>query len=146
MGSDALSTVQRILTIVVGILLSTVSVSLLVVAWRGRFPVTAMNTNSVREKLLAHAFAPHPQHSCGSVFLVRTIRYVNIPDFTAVVLSGASLKFVLFRTRRVVRRLVTGEIANKHADQFLCSCAAPNMSGSACVSCSRWKWQRNQRT
>src|SRR5271156_6828291 len=59
-GGDPLSWIQRILTIVVGILLSTVSVSLFVVAWRGRFPVTAVHTNSLTEKLLAHAFCAAP--------------------------------------------------------------------------------------
>lgn len=59
-GADPLSTIQRILTIAVGILLGAISVSLLVVAWRGRFPVTAMNTNSITEKLLAYAFCAAP--------------------------------------------------------------------------------------
>jgi hypothetical protein len=121
-GGDPLSRIQRILTIVVGILLSTVSVSLFVVAWRGRFPVTAMNTNSITEKLLAHAFCAASSAFVFGVFLVRTIKYSNILDFTVVVLPGASLLFVLFWTRRAVRRLATGEIANKHAGQFLWSC------------------------
>jgi hypothetical protein len=120
-GGDPLSTIQRILTIVVGILLSTVSVSLFVVAWRGRFPVTK-NTNSITEKLLAHAFCAAPSAFVFGVFVVRTIKYLNILDFTVVVLFGATLMFVLFWTRRVVRRLATGEIANKHAGQFLWSC------------------------
>jgi hypothetical protein len=121
-GGDPLSWIQRILTIVIGILLSAVSVSLFVVAWRGRFPVTAMNTNSIMEKLLAHAFCAAPSAFVCGVFLVRTIKYSNILDFTVVVLSGASLMFVLFWTRRTVRRLATGELANKHAGQFLWSC------------------------
>jgi hypothetical protein len=121
-GGDPLSTIQRILTIVVGILLSTVSVSLFVVAWRGRFPITAMDTNSITEKLLAHAFCGAPSAFVFGVFLVRTIKYLNILDFTVVVLFGASLMFVLFWTRRAVRRLATGEIANKHGRQFLWSC------------------------
>ncbi|HEV3330843.1 MAG TPA: hypothetical protein VG096_07670, partial [Bryobacteraceae bacterium] len=121
-GSDPLSTIQRILTIVVGILLSTVSVSLFVVAWRGRFPVTEMNTNSITEKLLAHAFCAAPSAFVFGVFLVRTIKYLNILDFTVVLLSAASLLFVLFWTRRAVRRLTTGQIANKQAGQFLWSC------------------------
>ena len=67
-------------------------------------------------------FALQPRHSC----LVRSSsarqKHLNILDFTVVVLSGASLLLVLFRTRRVVRRLATSEIANKHASQFLWSC------------------------
>ena len=121
-GGDPLSWIQRILTIVVGILLSTVSVSLFVVAWRGRFPVTATNTNSTTQKLLAYAFCAAPSAFLCGVFLVRTIKYSNILDFTVVVLSGASLMFALFWTRRAVRRLVGGEIANKQAGQFLWSC------------------------
>lgn len=121
-GSDPLSTIQRILTIVVGVLLSALSVSLFVFAWRGRFPGTAMNTNSFTEKLLAHAFSTAPSAFVLGVFLVRTTRHLNILDFTVVFLSGASLVFVLFWTRRGVRRLATGEIANKPAAQFLWSC------------------------
>jgi len=121
-GDDPLSTIQRILTIVVGILLTAVSVSLFVVAWRGRLPLTAKNTNSITEKLLTHAFCAAPSAFVSGVFLVRTIKYLNILDFTVVVLSGASLVFVLFWTRRTVRRLAIGEMANKHANQFLWSC------------------------
>jgi hypothetical protein len=121
-GGDPLSTIQRILTIVVGILLSAVSVSLFVVAWRGRLPVTAMNTNSIAQKLLGYAFCAAPSAFVSGVFLVRTIKYLNILDFTVVVLSGASVAFALFWTRREVRQLATGEIANKHAGQYLWSC------------------------
>ena len=121
-GGDPLSWIQRILSIVVGILLSAVSVSLFVIAWRGRFPVSAMNTNSIAEKLLAHAFCAAPSAFVFGVFLIRATRYRNILDFAVVVLFGASLMFVLFWTRRAVRRLATGEIANKHAGQFLWSC------------------------
>ena len=121
-GGDPLSIIQRILTIVVGILLSAVSFSLFVVAWTGRFPVTAKNTNSLTEKLLAHAFCAAPSAFLIGVFLVRTIKFSNMLDFTVVVLSGASLMFVLFWTRREVRRLASGEITNKHAVQFLWSC------------------------
>jgi|SRR5580704_3649694 hypothetical protein len=121
-GGDPLSWIQRILTIVVGILLSAVSVSLFVVAWRGRFPVTAENTNSITKKLLTYAFCAAPSAFVFGVFVIRTIKYFNILDFTVVVLFGASLMFVLFWTRRAVRRLATGEIANKHASQFLWSC------------------------
>jgi len=90
-GGDPLSIIQRILTIVVGI-------------------------------MLAHAFCAAPSAFVFGAFLVRTLKYSNILDFTVVVLSGVSLMFVLFWTRRTVRRLATGEIANKHASQFLWSC------------------------
>jgi hypothetical protein len=81
-----------------------------------------MNTNSITKKLLAHAFCAASSAFVFGVFLVRTIKYLNILDFTVVVLSGASLVIVLFWAHRVVRRLATGEIANKHAGQFLWSC------------------------
>jgi hypothetical protein len=121
-GGDPLSIIQRILTIVVGIMLSAVSVSLFVVAWRGRFPVTTMNTNSIAEHLLTYAFCAAPSAFVFGAFLIRTMKYSNILDFTVVVLSAASLLFALFWTRRAVRRLATGEIANKHAGTFLWSC------------------------
>ena len=120
-GGDPLSWIQRILTIVIGILLSAVSVSLFVVAWRGRYPLTADNTDSVTQKLLAYAFCAAPSAFVFGAFLIRTVKYLNILDFTVGVLSGASLMFVLFWTRRAVRRLATGEIA-QHATQFLWSC------------------------
>jgi hypothetical protein len=81
-----------------------------------------MNTNSITKKLLAHAFCAAASAFVFGAFLIRATRRLNILDFTAVVLSGASLLLVLFWTRRVVRRLATGEIANKHASQFLWSC------------------------
>jgi hypothetical protein len=121
-GGDPLSWIQRILTIVVGILLGALSVSLFVVAWKGRLPLTAKNTNSITEKLLTHAFCAAPSAFVCGVFLIRTIKSVNILDFVVVVLSGAPLLFVLFWTRRAVRPLCTGETATKHASQFLWSC------------------------
>jgi hypothetical protein len=45
------------------------------------------------------------------------IRYV-----TGMVLCGAFLIYVLFSTRREVRRSATSEAGEKHADQFLWSC------------------------
>ena len=121
-GSDPLSIIQRILIIVVGIMLSAVSVSLFVVAWRGRFPATPMNTNSIAENLLTYAFCAAPSAFVLGAFLIRTMKYSNILDFTVVVLSAASLLFALFWTRRAVRRLATGETANKHGGTFLWSC------------------------
>jgi hypothetical protein len=81
-----------------------------------------MNANSIMKKLLAHAFCAAPPAFVFGAFLVRTTRYLNVPDFTVVVLSGASLMFVLFWTRRAARRLATAEIADKPAGQFLWSC------------------------
>ncbi len=121
-GGDALSTIQRILTIIVGILLGALSAGLFVAAWRGRFPVTAMDSNSVTERLLAHAFCAAPSAFVLGAFLVRTIKSLNVLDFTVVVLSGVALMVVLFWTRLAVRRLAIGEIANKHAGPFLWSC------------------------
>jgi hypothetical protein len=120
-GSGLLARIEKILAILVGTLLITVSISLFVVAWTGR-PVTARNTNSTEGKLLAYALCAAPSAFVSGVFVVRTIKYLNILDFTVVVLSGASLMFVLFWTRRAIRRLATSETAKKHATQFLWSC------------------------
>jgi hypothetical protein len=81
-----------------------------------------MNANSITKKLLAHAFCATPSAFVFGAFLLRRIKYLNILAFTVVVLSGASLMFVVFWTRRAVRRLATAEIANEPADQFLWSC------------------------
>jgi len=81
-----------------------------------------MKTNSITEKLLAHAFCAAPSASVFGVFFIRTERHLNILDFTVVVLSGASLLLVLLWTRWVVWRLATGETAKKHARTFLWSC------------------------
>src|SRR6202035_4164201 len=58
-GSDPLARIERTLAILAGTLLVTVSTSLFVAAWKGR-PLTAMNTNSTKGKLLAHAFCAAP--------------------------------------------------------------------------------------
>ena len=85
-GDDPLSMIQRTLTIVVGILLSAVSFSLFVVAWRGHFPVTA---NSLTRRLLAHAFCAAPSAFLFGVFLVRVTKDWNILDFTVVIFSSS---------------------------------------------------------
>ena len=120
-GSDLLPRIEKTLAILVGTLLITVSISLFVAAWTIR-PVTARNTNSIKGKLLAYALCAAPLAFVFGLFLVRTIKYSNILDFAVVVLSGVSLMFVLFWTRRAVRRLASSETARKHVTQFLWSC------------------------
>ena len=100
-GSDPLARIERTLAILVGTLLVAVSISLFVAAWTGR-PSAAMNTNSFKGKLLAHAF--------------------SAPGAAVMVLFGASLIADLLWTRREVRRLAASEIAKKAATQFLWSC------------------------
>jgi uncharacterized membrane-anchored protein len=56
------------------------------------------------------------------LFLVDTSKHLDSRFVTGMVLSGAFLIFVLFWTRRVVRRLAANEIARKDATQFLWSC------------------------
>jgi hypothetical protein len=50
-GSDPLARIERTLAILVGALLVPLSISLFVAAWTGR-PLAAMNTNSIKGKLL----------------------------------------------------------------------------------------------
>lgn len=121
-GDDPLSWVLRILNIAICMLLSTVSVSFFVVAWRGRFPVTATTTYSITEKVLTLALCAAPSALVFGFCLVHTIKHVDSLYLTVMVLFGASLIADLLWTRRVVRRLAIGEIANKHARQFLWSC------------------------
>ena len=119
--TDLPARIEKTLAILIGTLLITVSIGLFVVAWTGR-PLTARNTNSIEGKLLAYALCTAPSAFVFGVFLIRTTKYLTILDFTVVALSGASLMFVLFWTRRAVRRLATSETAKKHATQFLWSC------------------------
>ena len=121
-GDDPLSWILRILNIVACILLSTVSVSFFVVAWRGRFPGTATTIYSITEKLLTLALCAAPSALVFGFCFVHTIKHVDSLYLTVMVLFGASLIADLLWTRRVVRRLAIGEIANKHASQFLWSC------------------------
>jgi hypothetical protein len=81
-----------------------------------------MNTKSMTQKLLAHAFCAAPSAFVVGVFLVRAIKYSNSLELAVVGLFGAILLSVLFWTRRSIRRLATGEIAIIHATQFLWSC------------------------
>jgi hypothetical protein len=85
-GSGPLSWIQRILTLVVGILLTALSVSLFVVAWRGRFPVTAINTNSTKGKLLWHAFCAAPSALVFGFCLVRTTKHFDSLYLTVTLL------------------------------------------------------------
>ena len=73
-------------------------------------------------KLLGHALCAAPAAFVFGLFTARTVKHAHPLDFTVVALSGASLLFVLFWTRRAVRRLGTAESVNKPAGQFLWSC------------------------
>jgi hypothetical protein len=121
-GSDPLAMIERTLTIVVGILLCTLGVSLLVAAWKVRFPVSAMDTNSIAGKLLVNAFCAAPSAFVFGVVLVRTLTHFDSLYLTVTVLFGASLIADLFWTRREVQRLASSETAKKHASQLLWSC------------------------
>ena len=81
-----------------------------------------MNIDSLKGKLLAHAFWAAASAFVLGLFLVRTMKDADLPDVTVAVLSGLSLMVVLFWTRRSVRRLATGETAKQQANQFLWSC------------------------
>jgi hypothetical protein len=126
-GDDALSLIQRILAVVVGLLLITLGVSLFVVAWRGRPPVDATDTNAIKNNLLTHAYCAAPSALVFGVFLIRSVKELDIPDVTVAVLSGVSSVFVLFRTNLLVRRLASGETLKKNVRQFLWSCIFFNM-------------------
>jgi hypothetical protein len=119
-GGDPLANIEKVLSIVVGCLLSALGISLFVAALRGRFPVTAMN--SIKGKLLTHAFCAAPSAFVCGFSLVRTIKHFDILYLTVMVLFGVSLIFDLSWTRREVRRLAASETAKKHATQFLWSC------------------------
>jgi hypothetical protein len=56
------------------------------------------------------------------LLLVGTNGHFDNRYFTGMVLCAAFLIFVLFWTRRVVRRLAASEMAREHATQFLWSC------------------------
>jgi hypothetical protein len=119
-GGDPLANIEKVLSIVVGCLLSALGISLFVAALTERFPVTAMN--SIKGKLLTHAFCAAPSAFVCGFCLVRTIKHFDILSLTVMVLFGVSLIFDLFWTRREVRRLAASETAKKHATQFLWSC------------------------
>ena len=79
-----------------------------------------MNIDSLKGRLLAHAFGAAPLAFVIGLFLVRATKDADLAD--VAVLSGLALMVVLFRTRRWVRRLAAGETAKPHAKQFLWSC------------------------
>ena len=139
-GSDPLAGIARILAILVGTLLVAVGISMFVAAWRGR-SLAAMNTNSIKGKLLAHAFSAAPGALVFGFCLVRTIQHFESLYLTAAVLFGAVLLADLLWTRREVRRLAASEIANKAATQFLWSCVFFSMlSFGLGMAVSGWNW------
>jgi hypothetical protein len=121
-SDDLLAGIHTTITIVVGWLLSTLGISLFVAAWRGRFPGTEMSTNSIKGKLLTHAFGAGPPAFLIGFFLVHTMTYWDLLDFTCLVLFGATLILWLIATRRAVGRLAPSETAKIHATQFQWSC------------------------
>jgi hypothetical protein len=127
-GDDPLANIAKVLSIVVGCLLSALGISLFVAALRERFPVPAMN--SIKGKLLTHAFcAALSAFVCGFC-LVRMVEHFDSLYFTVMILFGVSLISDLLWTRREVRRLAVSETAKKHATQFLWSCIFFSMISS----------------
>jgi hypothetical protein len=120
-GGDPLANIANVLSIVVGCLLSALGISLFVAALRGRFPLTVLN--SIKGKLLTHAFCAAPSaFLCGFCLVRSTIKPFDFLYLAVMVLFGVSLIFDLFWTRREVQRLAASETAKKHATQFLWSC------------------------
>jgi hypothetical protein len=139
-GNDLLARIARTLAILVGMVLVAVSISLFVAAWTRR-PLAAMDTNSIKGKLLAYAFCPAPGALVFGFCLVRTIKHFDSLYLTVTVLFGAALIADLFWTRREVRRLATSEIAKKAATQFLWSCIFFIMlSFGLGMAVSGWNW------
>jgi hypothetical protein len=97
--------------------------------------------NSIKGRLLTHAFcAALSAFVCGFC-LIRSIKPFDIPYLTVMVLFGISLISDLLWTRREVRRLDVGETAKKHATQFLWSCICFSMislSSGMAVSSMVW--------
>jgi hypothetical protein len=81
-----------------------------------------MSTNSIKAKLLVHAFCAAPSALVFGFCLVRMIKHVDSLYLTLMALFGVSLIADLLWTRREVRRLAADKIANKAATQFLWSC------------------------
>jgi hypothetical protein len=119
-GGDPLANIGNVLSVVAGCLLSALGIGLLVAALRERFPVTAMN--SIKGRLLTHAFCAAPSALVCGFCLVRAIKHFEFPYLAVMLLFGVSLISDLFWTRREVRRLAASEPARKHATQFLWSC------------------------
>jgi hypothetical protein len=127
-GDDPLTNIEKALSIVAGCLLSALGISLFVAALRERFPVTAMN--SIKGRLLTHAFcAALSAFVCGFC-LLRSVKPLDVPYLTVMVLFAVSLISDLLWTRREVRRLAVSETAKKHATQFLWSCIFFSMISS----------------
>jgi hypothetical protein len=140
-GSDPLARIERTLAILAGTLLVAVSISLFVAAWRGRFPITAMNTKSTKGMLLWHAFCAAPSALVFGFSLVRTIKHFDNLYLTVMVLFGVSLIADLLWTRRELRRLAASEMAKKAATQFLWSCIFFSMlSFGLGMAVSGWNW------
>jgi hypothetical protein len=140
-GDDLLARIHTMVAIVVGWLLSTLGISVFVTAWRGRFPGTEMNTNSIKGKLLTHAFGAAPPAFLFGFFLVHTMKYWDLLDFTCLVLFGAMLILWLLATRRAVRRAAPSETVKNHATQFLWSCIFFGMLSSMFgMAVSRYVW------
>ena len=139
-GTDPLARIERTFAILVGTLLVAVSISLFVAVCTGR-PLAAMNTNSTKGKLLAHAFSAAPGALVFGFCLVRTTQHFDRLYLTVTVLFGAFLMADLLWTRREVRRLAPGEIATKAATQFLWSCIFFSMlSFGLGMAVSGWNW------
>ena len=81
-----------------------------------------MSTKSIEAKLLVDAFCAALSALVLGFCLVRIIKHFDSLYLTVMVLFGASLIADLLWTRREVRRLAAGRIANKAATQFLWSC------------------------
>jgi hypothetical protein len=139
-GRDPLAMTEKILAILAGTLLITLSIGLFAAAWKGR-SVTEMNTNSVKGKLLVDAFCAAPSALVFGFCLVRTIQHFDSLSLTATVLFGACLIADLLYTRHEVRRLAASEIAKKAATQYLGSCIFFGMlSFGLGMAVSGWNW------
>ena len=100
-----------------------------------------MNTDSIKRKLLVHAFCAAPGALVFGFCLVRTIEHFDNLYLTVTVLFGTSLIADLLWTRREVRRLAASEIAKKAAAQFLWSCIFFSMlSFGLGMAVSGWNW------
>ena len=84
--------------------------------------VGRMKINSTTAKLFAHACCAAMGAFVVGLCLTRTIQHFDSLYVTGLVLSGAFLMFVLYWTRRAVRRLAASETARKSASTFLWSC------------------------
>ena len=84
--------------------------------------MTARNTNSIKRKLLAHAFSTALGAVVVGLCLVRTIKRFDSLYLAVMILFGGVLISGLLWTRRELRGLAAGETAKKHASQFLWSC------------------------